>query len=108
MTDFTIESDNSEFQFTDDHYVYWDDYPQAKYSKTKLSAMGALWRTLRWRQRRPRTGVERLCDVVVAARFDGSPDWAAAPNGSNGSTPRASTPPASGWKCCSILAPSRR
>lgn len=41
LTDFTIESDNSEFQFTDDHYVYWDDYPQAKYSKAKLSAVGA-------------------------------------------------------------------
>lgn len=39
LTDFTIVSDNSEFQFTDDHFVYWDDYPQAKYSKTKLSTM---------------------------------------------------------------------
>ena len=40
LTNFTISSENSEFQFTDDHYVYWDDYPQAKYSKVRISAMG--------------------------------------------------------------------
>ena len=40
LQDFTIVAENSEFQFTDDHYVYWDDYPQAKYSKVKISAMG--------------------------------------------------------------------
>ena len=27
LTDFNILSDNSEFQFTNDHFVYWDDYP---------------------------------------------------------------------------------
>ncbi|WP_145096851.1 glycoside hydrolase family 97 protein [Rosistilla carotiformis] len=40
LADFTIKSENSEFQFTDDHNVYWDDYPQAKYSKVRLSEMG--------------------------------------------------------------------
>lgn len=35
-----IETENSEFQFTDDHFVYWDDYPQARYSKVRLSEMG--------------------------------------------------------------------
>ena len=40
LTNFTISSENSEFQFTDDHYVYWDDYPQANYSKVRISAMG--------------------------------------------------------------------
>lgn len=35
-----IGSENSEFQFTDDHFVYWDDYPQARYSKVRLSEMG--------------------------------------------------------------------
>ena len=40
LTNFTISSENSEFQFTDDHYVYWDDYPQAKYTKVKISEIG--------------------------------------------------------------------
>jgi alpha-glucosidase len=40
LAEMTILSENSEFQFTDDHYVYWDDYPQADYSKVKISAMG--------------------------------------------------------------------
>ena len=35
----TVRSENSEFQFTDDHFVYWDDYPQAKYAKVRLSEM---------------------------------------------------------------------
>ena len=39
LTNFVIQSENSEFQFTDDHTVYWDDYPQAHYSKVKLSEM---------------------------------------------------------------------
>ena len=40
LTRFEIKSENTEFQFTADHFVYWDDYPQATYSKVKLSAMG--------------------------------------------------------------------
>ncbi|WP_390622349.1 glycoside hydrolase family 97 protein [Novipirellula aureliae] len=40
LADFVIQSENSEFQFTDDHFVYWDDYPQAKYSKVRISEMG--------------------------------------------------------------------
>lgn len=32
-------SEDSRFQFTDDHLVYWDDYPQAEYSKVQLSEM---------------------------------------------------------------------
>ena len=35
----TLHSENSEFRFTDDHFVFWDDYPQAKYSKVRLSEM---------------------------------------------------------------------
>lgn len=35
-----VRSENSEFQFTDDHLVYWDDYPQAEYSKVRISEMG--------------------------------------------------------------------
>ncbi len=34
-----LEAENSQFQFTDDHFVYWDDYPQAQYSKVRLSEM---------------------------------------------------------------------
>ena len=37
---FTITSENTELQFTADHTVYWDDYPQAKYTKLKMSEMG--------------------------------------------------------------------
>jgi alpha-glucosidase len=40
LTTFTLLSENSEFQFTGDHTVYWDDYPQAKYEKVKMSKMG--------------------------------------------------------------------
>tara|TARA_A100001391_G_scaffold195897_2_gene173743 strand:+ start:1607 stop:3481 length:1875 start_codon:yes stop_codon:yes gene_type:complete len=40
IADFVIQSENSEFQFTDDHFVYWDDYPQARYSKVRISTMG--------------------------------------------------------------------
>ncbi|WP_235951858.1 glycoside hydrolase family 97 catalytic domain-containing protein [Crateriforma spongiae] len=39
-TELKIESENTEFQFTEDHFVYWDDYPQAEYSKVRLSEMG--------------------------------------------------------------------
>ena len=39
LSTFTISSENSEFQFTGDHDVYWEDYPQAEYSKVKLSTM---------------------------------------------------------------------
>lgn len=35
-----LKSENTEFQFTDNHLVYWDDYPQAKYSKVRMSKMG--------------------------------------------------------------------
>ncbi len=34
-----LRSEDSRFQFTDDHIVYWDDYPQAEYSKVRLSEM---------------------------------------------------------------------
>lgn len=34
-----LNSENSLFQFTDDHFVYWDDYPQAQYSKVRISEM---------------------------------------------------------------------
>ncbi|MCM2372844.1 glycoside hydrolase family 97 protein [Aporhodopirellula aestuarii] len=34
-----LRSEDSRFQFTDDHLVYWDDYPQAEYSKVRLSEM---------------------------------------------------------------------
>lgn len=40
MQKFTITSENSEFQFTTDHTIYWDDYPQARYAKAKISTMG--------------------------------------------------------------------
>jgi len=35
-----LKSEQTEFQFTGDHYVYWDDYPQATYSKARISDMG--------------------------------------------------------------------
>lgn len=35
----TLRSEDSRFQFIDDHLVYWDDYPQAEYSKVQLSEM---------------------------------------------------------------------
>ncbi|HBE64476.1 MAG TPA: alpha-glucosidase [Rhodopirellula baltica] len=34
-----LKSEATHFQFTDDHFVYWDDYPQARYSKLRLSEM---------------------------------------------------------------------
>jgi len=37
---FTLSAESTEFQFTADHSVYWDDYPQAKYSKVTISEMG--------------------------------------------------------------------
>lgn len=37
---FEVTSENTGFQFTDDHFVYYDDYPQARYSKVRLSEMG--------------------------------------------------------------------
>lgn len=37
--EFELTSENSLFQFTDDHFVYWDDYPQAQYSKVQISEM---------------------------------------------------------------------
>ncbi len=40
LANLTISSENTEFQFTGDHMVYWDDYPQAKYTKVKMSEMG--------------------------------------------------------------------
>jgi hypothetical protein len=45
---------------------------------------GARWRSLQWRVRRPRGGQERLCDIVVAARVDGTPDWAEKPTNQKG------------------------
>ncbi len=39
LKNYTISSENSEFQFTGDHEVYFDDYPQADYEKVRLSAM---------------------------------------------------------------------
>jgi alpha-glucosidase len=40
LADVTLESENTEFQFTGDHFVHWDDYPQAKYSRQRISEMG--------------------------------------------------------------------
>ena len=40
LGEFTLSSEDTEFRFTGDHTVYWDDYPQAKYSKVKMSGMG--------------------------------------------------------------------
>ena len=34
-----IRSEDTQFQFTDDHFVYWADYPQADYSKVRISKM---------------------------------------------------------------------
>ena len=41
----TLRAENSQFQFTDDHFAYWDDYPQAKYSKVRISEISG--RTIR-------------------------------------------------------------
>lgn len=40
---------------------------------------GAQWLGIEWLERPPRTARERRSDVVVAARFDGAPDWDAKP-----------------------------
>jgi alpha-glucosidase len=40
LAEISIQAENTEFQFTDDHFVYWDDYPQAEYSRVQLSKMG--------------------------------------------------------------------
>ena len=37
-----------------------------------------------WRERLPKSRKERLVDIVVAARFDGAPDWSAKPTNSPG------------------------
>ena len=35
-----IRSEDTKFQFTDNHYVYWATYPQADYSKARISQIG--------------------------------------------------------------------
>jgi hypothetical protein len=54
------------------------------YLQKSFRVPGARWRSIQWRERRPRGGRERLCDIVVLARFDGSPDWAAKPTNQEG------------------------
>jgi hypothetical protein len=71
-------------------YRYFDRYqPEVEsealaYFQKTFRMPGAHWRSIEWRERRPRGGVERLCDIVVAARFDGSPDWSAKPSSKAG------------------------
>jgi hypothetical protein len=40
---------------------------------------GASWKRISWRERRTKSGKERLADVVVAARFDDAADWSEKP-----------------------------
>jgi hypothetical protein len=45
---------------------------------------GAYWREISWVERPARTLRERKADIVVAARFDGAPDWDAKPTNEPG------------------------
>jgi hypothetical protein len=54
------------------------------YLQKSFRVPGALWRSIRWRERRPRAGINRLCDIVMAARVDGEPDWSEKPMNAKG------------------------
>jgi hypothetical protein len=45
---------------------------------------GAYWRALEWLERPSRTLRERKPDIVIAARFDGAPEWDAKPTNEPG------------------------
>jgi len=55
----------------------------ARFQKS-LRVPGAHWKSISWRERSSLTGQERLCDVVVAVRFDGEPEWSARPTNKPG------------------------
>jgi hypothetical protein len=47
------------------------------YLQKSFRVPGAHWRAVEWSVRADKLNRERLSDVVVAVRFDGSPDWSA-------------------------------
>ncbi len=67
-----------------DRYEAGVESEDLAYLQKSFRIPGAHWRFLQWRERRPRGGKERLCDIVVLARVDGSPDWAAKPSNQEG------------------------
>ncbi len=67
-----------------DRYQPLTESENLAYLQKSFRVPGAHWRSVRWRIRKPRGGQERLCDIVVAARIDGAPDWSAKPTNQKG------------------------
>jgi len=67
-----------------DRYQPFTESENLAYLQKSFRVPGAHWRTVRWRIRKPRGGQERLCDIVVAARVDGAPDWSEKPTNEKG------------------------
>jgi hypothetical protein len=67
-----------------DRYQAATESESLAYLQKSFHVSGAHWQSLQWRERRPRSGKERLCDIVVAARLDGAPDWSEKPTNEKG------------------------
>ena len=71
-------------------YRFFDRYePLAEsediaHFQKSFRAPGAFFKSISWRERASPSGRERLCDVIVAARFDGVPEWNVKPTNKPG------------------------
>lgn len=62
-----------------DRYQEEVDSESLAFLQKSFRVPGATWRSIQWAERQGRSLRERRCDVVVAARFDGEPEWSAKP-----------------------------
>jgi hypothetical protein len=67
-----------------DRYEAEADSESLAYLQKSFRFPGAYWRKITWLERPPRTLRERRADIVVAARFDGVPEWSAKPTNAPG------------------------
>ena len=67
-----------------DRYAPEVDSESLAYLQKSFRVPGARWRAIEWRERPSRAGRDRRADVVVAARFDGEPEWDAKPTNQSG------------------------
>ncbi|MBI4585236.1 MAG: hypothetical protein HY717_14580 [Planctomycetes bacterium] len=67
-----------------DRYQPETESESLAYFQKSFRMPGATWRSISWRERKPLNNMERLCDLVVAARFDGAPDWSEKPANQKG------------------------
>lgn len=71
-------------------FRYYDRYePRTEseslaYHQKSFRIPRAHWLSIDWRERPWRSGRERLCDVIVVARFDGEADWSEEPTNEPG------------------------